>query len=56
MALEYVRKINYSLYRGEDYYSYRKEEVEERKENCLIIDDENYNCLRLMFAEIPKMY
>ncbi len=26
------------------------------KENCLIIDGGNHNCLRLVFAEIPKVY
>ena len=55
-ALEHAGKADYSLYRGEDYYSYRGEEVEEMKENCLIIDGGNHNCLRLVFAEIPKVY
>ena len=56
MALKHVRRADYSLYRGEDYYSYRGEEVEEMKKNHLMIDSWNYNCLKLVFVEIPRMY
>lgn len=56
MALEYVRKANYSLYRREDYYFYKGEKMKKIKENCLIIDEGNYNYLRLIFAKIPRVY
>lgn len=48
MAIKYAKRA--------DYYFYRGEEVEKIKENCLIIDGGNYNCLKLIFAKILKMY
>ncbi len=56
MALEHVERAHYSLYRGEDYYSNRGEEVEAMKKNSLIIDGGNHNCLRLVYADIPKLH
>lgn len=56
MALEYAKKIDYFFYRRKDYYSYKRKEIEEMKENCLIINNKNYNYLRLVFVEIPKVY
>ena len=55
-ALDYVGRADCSFYRREDYYSYRGEKVEAMKKNSLIIDSGNYNCLRLVYAEIPKVY
>ena len=56
MALKHAGRANYFFYRREDYYSYRGEEWEAMKKNSLIIDGGNYNCLRLVYAEIPKVY
>lgn len=37
-------------------YIGEKVEIEEKKKNSLTIFGRNYNCLRLVFAKISKVY
>lgn len=56
MVLKYVKKADYSFYKGEkDNFSMR-EGIEVMKKNYLIINNENHSYLRLIFVKISKIY